>query len=97
MLAVITKASAQLPVSAQLTAITGASVLQPAACVALRVRYQAIHPAKVVSPPVANRLRRRDHGRAARPPAATTPARTAYMTMSRMGKSMSNLSESVRG
>ncbi len=48
--AATTKANTPLPESAQLSPTTGASVLNPAARVALSVRFQAMKPAVVASP-----------------------------------------------
>src|SRR6266496_3912168 len=47
--AATTKASTPLPASAQLSAMPGASVLNPAAWVAFRVRFQATNPAAPIS------------------------------------------------
>src|SRR6266511_2545938 len=49
------KASTPLPASAQLSAISGASVLKLRAWVASRVRFQAMNPAVVASPASAQR------------------------------------------
>src|SRR6266511_987010 len=81
------KASTPLPASAQLSAISGASVLNPRAWVASRVRFQAMNPAVVASPASAHRPRwrvqRRVQAIPARTSAAAPPARTAKTRMSR--------------
>src|SRR6266511_4641880 len=85
--AAMAKASTPLPASAQLSAISGASVLNPRAWVASRVRFQAMNPAVVASPASAHRpcwrVQRRVQGSPARISAAAPPARTAKTRMSR--------------
>src|SRR6266508_3479203 len=97
--AATTKASTPLPASAQLSAMPGASVLNPAAWVAFRVRFQATNPAVVASPPSSHRPRWRDQGRVqgspARTKAAAAPARTAKMTMSRTANTAAPISIGV--
>ena len=71
------KASTPLPASAQLSAIRGASVLNPRAWVASRVRFQAAKPAVVASPASSHRRCWRVQGSVARTRAAATPLRRA--------------------
>src|SRR6266540_532757 len=97
--AATTKASTPLPASAQLSAMPGASVLNPAAWVAFRVRFQATNPAVVASPPSSHRPRWCDQGRVqgspARTKAAAASARTAKMTMSRTANTAAPISIGV--
>src|SRR5207302_2824717 len=74
--AAATKASTPLPASCQLSAMTGASVSKPAACVAFRVRFHAMNPAVVHSPQTTKRPARRDQAGTAVTAAAATPATT---------------------